>query len=410
MTSRENQRLDLPADYRLVPPAEIQRRLSGLQQLLGENGYGAALFLQNIDIYYLSGTMQNGILLLPAAGKPVFWVRRSWRRALAESPLPDIRPLTSLEEVAAAASRLLSAEKRLGLELDVIPAKIMQKYQALLPAASFTDVSPLVRRLRAVKSPYEIDCITRACRASDRVMARVPDLLTAGGSEIELQIELEREARRQGHWGLARMRGWNSEMAFGHILSGPAAALPGYMDAPTNGLGPGPALPQGASRQPLRPGQPVSVDFMINIDGYLSDCTRMFCLGEPPAAIARAHERLQQLLRQVTAPLRPGMAAGEIFRLSLALATELGYGENYLGCGRDRVAFFGHGVGLEVDEFPFFSRRNPETLETNMVFALEPKFIFPGLGLAAIENTYRLARDGARQLTVFPEEIQLVNP
>jgi len=394
--------------YALVPAPEISRRISALQDRLIETGLGGCLLLQNTDIFYFSGTMQSGALFIPVRGEPVFWIRRGLDRARAESPLNDIRLQDTLGKTCREITTRLPTGKSLGLELDVLPTRIFQRYGNELPHLQLSDISPLIRSLRALKSDYELECIKKACRIASEIFAVAKTLIKPGITELELQAALEYQARIRGHLGIARMRGWNNELFFGHVISGAAAAVRGYMDAPTNGVGLSPAFPQGATIQTLQPGIPVSIDFMVNYQGYLNDATRMFCLGEPDKKLARAHHDLLDLNRRLLAVIKPGVKAESIFETAMDLADKMGYGDNFLGSGRDRVSFVGHGVGLEVDEFPFLARGSKQILEPGMIFALEPKFIFPGRGVATIENTYLLKESDIERLTGDDENIIVV--
>ncbi|MBN2233372.1 MAG: aminopeptidase P family protein [Deltaproteobacteria bacterium] len=403
---------NLHAAYTTVPATEIESRLLNLQTAMGDHGFAAALILQGTDLLYFSGCLANGALLVPATGEPVYWVRRSLDRARNETPLGDCRPMPPFAELLAGllaevASRMPSGSN-LGMELDVVPAAIADRWRRNLPQIDVADITPLVRTIRARKSIWEMDRIRAASRVADELLGLVPGMLTPGMTELELQARLEYEARRRGHLGFARMRGWTNEVVFGHVLTGPRAAERGYMDAPTNGRGLSPAFPQGAGRQPVQPGVPVSVDFMINADGYLTDVTRMYSLGSPPEDLLAAHERLLDLNRGLEGMLLPGIAAGDIFTAGERRAEAHGMAPYFLGSGGDRVSFVGHGVGLEVDEFPFIARGNPQLLEPEMVVALEPKLIMPGRGVITIENTYRVTAGQPERLTHFDDRLQIL--
>ncbi|MBN2809209.1 MAG: aminopeptidase P family protein [Deltaproteobacteria bacterium] len=412
----------LPSSYKLVPAAEISQRLALAQKSLAEAEFDGLIVLHNIDRYYFTGTLQDGILWLPAQGVPVFWVRRSLARARQESPLTEIRPQP--EESSSLQSELRSVirpRSRVGLELDVVPARVAARFQRLLPeSCRISDAAPLIRSIRSCKSPYEISCIKKAAAVMDQVMNHAALILKAGISEVELMAELEHEARRLGHLGIVRMRGWNSELFFGHTISGADAARRGYLDSPTNGLGLSPAFPQGASHNLIQEGVPVSIDFMVNCEGYLADLTRMFCLNAPQESFCRAHKDLLALNQALVAALRPGTKSGEIFTLARQLAREFGFADYFLGHGSDQVSFVGHGVGLEVDEFPFIARNNPMPLKTGMVVALEPKLTFPpghhapspysGIAPSAIttETTYLITDDTTIPLSQIPEKIKIL--
>lgn len=415
---------EFPDYYQLVPANEISHRRERLQAALIRSDLDGLLILHGIDRYYFSGTLQDGMLWLPASGKPVFWVRRSLARARQESPLEDLRPYPpSAEALRKELSAAITSERtRIGLELDVIPFKVCERLQRSLPdQVNITDASPLIRELRARKSVYEIDCIRRAAAIMDEVMTHAASILRPGITEIELMAELEHEARRRGHLGIVRMRGWNSELFFGHAISGPEGARRGYMDSPTNGLGLSPAFPQGASRETLRPKIPISIDFMVNYEGYLADMTRMFCLGEADPGLIKSHAQLLALNRELVAALRPGREGGAIFDLALKLAADYGFAENFLGHGPDRVSFVGHGLGLEVDEFPFIARGSRLPLTAGMVVALEPKLTIPSsrpkssstpsfpAGLITTESTYLITDESTSNLCLTPENINFIS-
>jgi len=413
---------DLPSSYKLVPSSEIEQRLTLAQKALCEADLDGLLILQNIDRYYFTGTLQNGILWLPNQGAPVFWVRRSLKRARQESPLTNLRRQpTETSKLEAELRSVIAPQSHIGLEMDVVPARLATRFQRLLPdSCQISDGSPLIRNLRASKSPYEISCIKKAASIMDQVMEHGAAILTRGVSEVELMAELEHQARRLGHLGIVRMRSFNSELFFGHAISGAEAARRGYLDAPTNGLGLSPAFSQGASANLLQEGVPISIDFMVNYEGYLADMTRMLCLGDAPQTLCRAHHDLLTLNRELVAILRPGNTCQEVFDRAQKLAQDFGFADYFLGHGPDQVGFVGHGVGLEVDEFPFIARGNCMLLKAGMVVALEPKLTFPPghqapspynqVPASAIttETTYLISEKTTQPLTLSPDKIKLI--
>jgi len=411
-----------PAAYKLVPATEIKQRLTNARAALAKTELYGILILQNIDRYYFTGTLQDGILWLPAAGEPIYWVRRSLARARLESPLNDIRPqpLTSAELKTELTAVVPAQPANIGMEFDVVPFQLLTRMQRLLPdTIEILDASPLIRNLRARKSRYEIACIKGAAAIMDDVILHASSVIKEGMKEIELMAELEHQARRLGHLGIVRMRGFNNELFFGHTLTGPESARRGYLDAPTNGLGLCPAFSQGAGHSLIQRGLPISVDFMINHEGYLTDITRMFSLGDPPANIHEAHEKLLTLNHELVNLLKPGIESGTIFSKALEIAADFGFADFFLGHGPDKVSFVGHGVGLEVDEFPFIARNNKMLLEKDMVVALEPKLIFPPTPNSfsnhstptataiTTETTYVITQDSTMPLTLSPEKINI---
>jgi len=98
-----------------------------------------------------------------------------------------------------------------------------------------------------------------------------------------------------------------------------------------------------------------------------------------------------------------------IYDECLALAVGLGYADNFMGSKGAQVSFIGHGIGIEIDEYPFLARGFKDmTLEPGMVFAFEPKLVFPGEGAVGIENTFYLGEEGLKRLTFSDEKLVLL--
>src|SRR5210317_1197945 len=260
---------------------ELEGRINRLQQVLQENGIDAALIVQKTDLFYFSATSQQGYLYVPDVGDPLLMVFKDFDRARQESPLKLVVPIGSPRKLPEmVASHGLELPKILGLELDVLPVNLYFQYQKIFPAAELTDVSSEIRLIRAVKSNYEVDCIRQAARGSDLVCARVSEILEEGQTELALAGELESYARSLGHQGIVRMRLWGSELFYGHLLSGADAAVPSYLASPTGGKGPSRLTGQGAGFRKIQKNEPVLVDYVFALNGYLSDHARIFCLGE----------------------------------------------------------------------------------------------------------------------------------
>ena len=130
----------------------------------------------------------------------------------------------------------------IGLELDVLPANLFFSYQRLFEDQDLVDISHLIRLVRSIKSPYEIEIMRRAAKMSDQVAAKIPELLHEGITELELAGQVEAEARKRGHQGIVRMRLWGSEMFYGHLMAGAGGAVPSFLSSPTGGTGASPAV------------------------------------------------------------------------------------------------------------------------------------------------------------------------
>lgn len=389
-----------------TPKAEIAARIAAFQRVLRERGVEAALVTQNADLFYLSGTVQQSHLYVPVDGEPTLFVRKTVARARAESPLAAQVPLPSLRDLADLIGERYGALPRVvGAELDVLPVNHFRRYESLLPDAAFVDVGPLLVGLRAVKSPYEIERIRASAAVADELCARIPGILKEGMTEAEFAGRVEAEARALGHQGVIRMRAFNGEMFYGQLLSGASGAVPSFLDTPLAGSGLSPAVAQGVSFKTIARGEPVVFDFVPVIDGYVADFTRMFVIGKlQDERLTAAYACARRAQDEVRRMARPGVTCRTVYEAALAVAQEAGLEAHFMGHGPAQVRFIGHGVGLELDELPVLSP-NDRVLERGMVFACEPKFVFPGVGAIGIENTWVVTADGIESLTTATEEL-----
>jgi Xaa-Pro aminopeptidase len=191
-------------------------------------------------------------------------------------------------------------------------------------------------------------------------------------------------------------------------MSGAAGALPSFLSSPTGGIGPGPAMAQSAGFKKIKRHEPVMVDYIFALNGYCSDHARIFSLGKLPEDLMEAYaltRKLQGILKKFA---KPGVRSGEIYEHALEKTKEWGYGDYFMGFGPERIRLVGHGIGLEVDEFPFLAAGQNLELQEGMTPALEPKLIFPGKGVIGLENSHVVTKEGLEQLNSFSEEIIVV--
>ena len=385
----------------MLTRTEANRRVTRLQERLAANGVQAALLLMPVDIYYFTGTRQNSALWVPAAGEPVLLVRKSLVRARAEGVIDDIRPFPSSRELSA----LLGSEgDKVGMTFDAVPVAQHAWYSKVLPGRSFVDITMIVRELRSVKSPAEIDLLRFSAEKLVSVFREVPTFLKAGMRELDLAAEMEYRLRRIGHEGYVRMRAFNQELFSGMALSGGAASY-GFFDGAVTGKGLSSASPQGASLDEIRENEPVLIDFAGVFSGYIIDMTRMFVIGTLDPELRRAFEVSLEIQEAVRKAMVPGAIGEEIYRQAAEMAEAAGLGGNFMGMPGEQSRFVGHGVGLELDELPVLAQGFAMPLQVGQVVAVEPKFVIPGKGAIGIENTFVVTEQGGERLTDLDDEI-----
>ncbi len=392
--------------YTLVPKSEIQNRIKRFQDWLAAEDLDGAFVFQNVDIYYFSGTLQRAILFVPVSGRPLLMVMKSIARARNESPLQEILPLAGRNALLPILADFNHTRlRRVGLELDVLPAAQFLWFRERFPQTRTVDMSPAIRGLRMIKSPYEIDQIRRSTAIADKGYRQIRELIREGMPELEIDGLLFSIGRREGHMGLMRMRGWNQEMMNAHVFADAGGAAVSCCETPGNGTGVSPAMPQGAGFGRVTRNQPIYIDYGVNLNGYHSDQTRTLVIGELAPVLARAHACGEEILHTLEDTICPGLSCREIYEKAKAIAVHWGLADHFMGHGEGQVRFLGHGLGLEIDEFPVIAPKFKIPVKENMVFALEPKFSFPGLGIVGIEDDYRVTADGMERLTLTEQKV-----
>jgi len=357
----------------------------------------AAGITGKINLYYFTGTIQDGLLTIPRNRDAVFWVRRSYERATAESEFPDIRRMSGYREAAAVTGKV---NKQVYLELDTLS---LAQYGRMQKHFAFSGVKPLdaqVAAVRAKKSQYEISLMKRAGKIHRRVLEDlVPDILTEGMDEVTLATELYSVMVREGHQGLMRF-GMFNEMLLGQIGFGTSSLNPTCVDTPGGISGLHPAVPMSGSRErKLKKGDLVVIDIGCAVEGYHTDKTMTYMFGKPiPEEAIRAHERCVAIQDETVSLLQPGAVPSEIYATVMA-DLEPEFLKNFMGFGKNTVKFLGHGIGLWIDESPVIAKGFDEPLEEGMVFAIEPKKGIKDIGLVGIENTFAVTPSGGRSLT-----------
>lgn len=386
----------------MVTADEIRSRIALLQKGLQAEGVDGALLIQPVDIYYYSGTRQNGALWIPAEGEALLWVRKSLARAMEEARGVEVAPFPSSKEFGAS---LPEGARRIGMTYDVVPVQQQLYYGKLLAGREFVDISATNRALRSVKSPLELELMRSAGEKLSAVFAAIPQFLAPGMSELDLAAEFEYRLRKAGGEGYVRMRAFNQELALGLALAGNSAAAPGFFDGAVTGPGLSSASPQGASRALVQPNSPVFVDYTGVFDGYIVDMTRLFVCGKLDDDMARAHAAAIDIQAYLVENLKPGAVCEELFAGAARMAEESGFGRHFMGAPGENARFVGHGVGLELDELPVLAQGFKAPLVVGQTIAIEPKFVFPGRGVVGIENTFAVGAQGGERLTSLADDL-----
>ncbi len=379
---------------------ELTARVEALRSALRGMGLDGAVLLQRADLIYYTGSVYQGALVLPAESGGRLLVWRGMGRIGQECPFtPEaVKGFGRLPE--ALGGTEYAGWKRIGFEEDTVPVGWWRLLgPGLRPGAEFLDISPAIRTQRSVKSPAELARV----RASGKVLAAgfeaLRELIREGVPEYEVQAQMDVVMRRAGDQSAGRTRGFNAE-AQGAVASGPSAAVDITFDGPIPQPGRNPLAPVGAGSAPLRAGEPIICDYTAGVDGYMTDMTRTYCIGELDRRFVDAHNFCVHLIEECERRLVPGAIPAEIYLWAVSEAGAAGYGEVFMNRGANRVRFLGHGIGLEMDEWPVLAKPFRDPLVEGTVLAVEPKIIFEDGGVG-VEDTLIVRPGGAESVTVM---------
>ena len=328
-----------------VPVTELNDRMRRFRAGMdAENrDWELAAIFGRVNQYYFTGTMQDGVLLVPRDGQAVFCVRRSYERACAESLFPDIRPMKGFRDAAPA---LQGTSQIIHVDMEVVPLALLGRFRKYFPCTKVASLDVQALRLRAVKSPYELAIMERAGAIHRRILEEeVPELLREGVSEAEFGCDLYSLMVREGHQGVVRFGMFNVDIAVGQMGFGESSIYPTSFDGPGGCVGIGPAAPVLGSRdRRLRQGDLVFVDIGFAVDGYHTDKTVVYMFGRPlPDEVIAAHRRCVEIQRHVATLARPGAIPSEIYA-GVMDGLDSEFLQNFMGFGDRRANFLGHGV------------------------------------------------------------------
>lgn len=389
--------------------AEYQARLAKLHKLIQTHQLDYLAIFDAVNITYYTGTAQTGVLIIPADENPAFFVRRNLDRARLESWLTTIQPMQSYKDVVSYLEENIISSQRIGLAMAQITLANFNLFKKYLPlTTTFIEMTSELNYARAVKSDAELAVMREAGHRQQQVFDQISSLLNEGITEWQLATELRARMMAQGDAGVTRVSGSGGILGGGNVSFGDSANYPTTFDGPGGTVGLCSILPITGSGKSLERHQPIYIDFVFSHQGYFVDRTRIFSLGKLSDHIVQAHQDCLDIQQQVVSRLRPGAIPSQIYAEVLTYVEQKGISEGLMGLGANQVRFFGHGIGLVVDEYPVIAKKFDLPLQAGMVIAVEPKKGIPGIGMVGIENTWLITDSGAEKLTPGDDDIVVV--
>jgi Xaa-Pro dipeptidase len=128
-------------------------------------------------------------------------------------------------------------------------------------------------------------------------------------------------------------------------------------------------------------------------------------IGDLPDELMRVHDAFAEIHEVFARKAKPGIPCSDLYHFALKKAEKAGLGDKFNGYGEGKVRFVGHGLGLEIDEYPISAPRFNQPLEPGMVIVLEPMFVFPGKGIVGLEDDYLVTETGVERLTLTDQTV-----
>lgn len=379
---------------------DLKIRWNRMQQAMQQINADGCLLSVDVNLYYTTGQIYSGYFYLPVEGAPWFFVKRP--NGLSGNQVEYIRKPEQMAELFTANG--LKMPEKLLLEADELSYTDYIRLQAIFNPKETANATTLMRTVRRIKTPWEITQFRISAKKHSATYSEIPDCFQPGMTDLELQYEIEKRMRQHGSIGIFRAFGANMDIFMGSVLAGDNAESPSPFDFALGGGGMDASCPLGANGTLLKEGTAIMVDMAGNYTAYMTDMTRVFSVGKLTEQAYHAHQTALTIQNEIQKTAGPGTPCADLYNLAVAIAGQEGLLDYFMGT-KQQAKFVGHGIGIQINELPVLTPRSKEVLLSDMVFALEPKFVIPGVGAVGIENSFLVTENGLEKLTHFDEEI-----
>ena len=359
-------------------------RLERVQQQIVAGGFDGIALMPGPNMVYVSDihahiSERPILLFIPADDDPAIIIPTLEAMKARDAGIPEDR-IFAWSDVEGyrgafqqACAHLELTDYLLGVEalhMRVFELELLQRYA---PGLSTAHAESIMMALRLVKDEAEVAAMERAIDVAQKAMDALLPRIKIGMTEKQVAAMLTR----------LLLEGGADSIAFGPIVStGPNGASPHAV--PTD--------------RALQSGDLLVIDWGCYVDGYPSDITRTFAVGEIEPEFERIYNAVKLANEQGKRASRPGATGQDVDRAARDVIEEAGYGDYF-------IHRTGHGLGLEVHEPPFMMEGNNEPLAPGNIFTVEPGIYLPGRGGVRIEDDVIVTENGYRSLTTYPREL-----
>nr|WP_316963363.1 Xaa-Pro peptidase family protein [Mammaliicoccus sciuri] len=347
-------------------------KINKLREVMNQKGLEAVVILSPYNRRYLSGfTGTSGSLLITQDKSLLITDFRYIQQA--NDQAQDFEVINQEGPMLGKIIELIKEGqyKKVGVETHLIT---YNEYQALnTDAVELSSIEGVIETIRMIKDEFEIKQIQKAADIVDETYEHILKWVKPGMTENEVNNEMEMFMRSKG----ATCSSFDTIVASGHRG----------------------ALPHGvASNKVIEEGDMITLDFGALYEGYVSDVTRTFAIGEPKEEMKKIYNIVLEAQLAALEQIKPGMTGKEADTIARDVIKSYGYGEQF---GHS----LGHGIGLEVHEGPALSQKSDIVLEENMCITLEPGIYVDGLGGVRIEDDVLVTKNGLQRFTKSSKDL-----
>jgi Xaa-Pro dipeptidase len=364
----------------------MNQRLEKLQTWMKENDIEVSFLTSSENVFYLSGYYTNPherllalvvfqeqepFLVCPAM--EVHDARRSgWEHEIIG--FSDIE--NPWEMVLNAINKRINAVAKVAIEKEHMNVERYEHLSRLFPRAAYVSAEEKLRILRMVKDAKELKIIEEACALADYAIEVGVSEIKEGRTELEVLNAVEYALKQKGV----------TEMSFATmVLTGANAASPHGNPGTTK----------------IQKGDLVLFDLGVVVDRYCSDITRTVAFGDINDKQKEIYDTVLKAQLAAVEASKPGVSAAEVDLTARRIIADAGYGEYF-------PHRLGHGLGISVHEYPSLTETNQLIIEEGMVYTIEPGIYVPNVAGVRIEDDLFIGADGAKVLTKFPKELQII--
>lgn len=363
----------------------MNQRLQKFSNWLKQNDYSFGFITSTPNVFYLSGFYTNpherllSLIIFP--NKEPILVCPNMEVSLArqagwEHEMIGYDDTDNPWDLIKSHLNLSKDEQKIAVEKSHITLERFEKLSSLSPSLTFVSADEKLNELRMIKDEDEIPVLREAAKLADFGVEVGMNAIKKGKTEMEILAEIEFELKKKGI----------RDMSFSTlVLSGKNSASP--HGTPGNNQ--------------IKEGDFVLFDLGVILDGYCSDITRTCVFGSPNDKQEEIYEAVHNGQLAAVEMCKPGVEIGRVDQTARGIIAKKGYGDYFI----HRI---GHGLGIEVHEYPSMTSENKELLQEGMTFTIEPGIYVPEIGGVRIEDDLLITKNGVEVLTKFPKDLQKI--